>query len=103
MLMHYEWTSIVLQRSLQRIIDKMKKDISLLSGDQVCTYEVAITLFMIAKQTNYFVFSDLDLVRALRQSELRIAKYALKQAVSTAVINDAKSSWQDELDNITEA
>lgn len=103
MLVHYELTSIALQRALNRILDKMKKDISLTQGDKVCTYEVALTLFMIVKQTNYFVFSELDLVRALRQSELRIAKLALQQArITTAQINATKSSWQDDLD-ITEA
>lgn len=47
MLMHYEMISIVIQKCLGKIIDKMNKDIELTNGDTVTNYELSLTLFTI--------------------------------------------------------
>jgi hypothetical protein len=56
MLTHYELVAIVIQITLGRLIDKMKKDVTLTDGDRVTAYEVALTLLTIVQQCNYFRF-----------------------------------------------
>jgi len=71
-LLHYELITIVIQKALYKIVDKMKKDIQLTRDDTVTIYEVSFALFTIIQQTNQFQFSELDLVRVHREKELRI-------------------------------
>jgi len=47
MLMHYELISIVIQKCLAKIIDKMNKDIELNNGDKITNYELCLTLFTV--------------------------------------------------------
>jgi hypothetical protein len=47
MLMHYELISIVIQKCLAKIIDKMNKDIELTDGDTITNYELSLTLFTV--------------------------------------------------------
>lgn len=72
MLMHYELISVVIQKCLGKIVDKMKKDIQLTDGDQVTIYEISLTFFTIVMQTNNFVFSDLDLIKQHKINEFLI-------------------------------
>ena len=72
MLMHYELIAMVIQKALSKIVDKMKKDISLTDGDQVSIYEISLTLFTVVAQCNNFVFSRQDLLRQHRLNEFNI-------------------------------
>jgi hypothetical protein len=45
MLMHYELVSVVITKTLDKIVNKMKKDIELTNGDVVTIYEASLTLF----------------------------------------------------------
>ena len=72
MLMHYELISVVIQKCLGKIVDKMKKDIQLTDGDQVTIYEISLTFFTIVMQTNNFVFSDFDLIKQHKINEFLI-------------------------------
>ena len=72
MIVHYELMAMSLQKVLAKIVEKIKKDIQQTDGDKVSIYEISLTLFTIINQTSYFVFSELDLVRAYNQGELTI-------------------------------
>jgi hypothetical protein len=47
MLMHYEMISSVCQKALIKIIDKLNKDIELTRKDQICQYELSLTMFTV--------------------------------------------------------
>ena len=47
MLMHYELIAMVIQRTLSKIMDKMKKDIQLTEGDQITIYEISLTFHIV--------------------------------------------------------
>ena len=44
---HYQIVSIIIQKSLQKIFDKIKNDIELSDSDRITHYEISITMFMI--------------------------------------------------------
>ena len=46
---HYEWIAIVIQKSLEKIVGKMRKDIDLTDGDTVSIYEISLTFFAVVK------------------------------------------------------
>ena len=46
-LMHYELIGLVIQKTLQKIVDKMSKDIKLDHGDKVTIYELSLTFFTV--------------------------------------------------------
>lgn len=47
---------------LCKIVDKMQKDIELSEGDKVTIFEIATTFHTIVFQTNYFMFSKLNVL-----------------------------------------
>ena len=47
MIVHYELVAIVIQKTLSKIVNKMRKDIELNNGDQVSIYEISLTFFTI--------------------------------------------------------
>ena len=63
MLMHYELLSIVIEKSLLFIYTKLQKDLQLTDGDKVSIYEISLLFFIVASQSNNFVFSNLDIVQ----------------------------------------
>ena len=44
MILHYNLVAIVIQKTLSKIVEKMKKDIQQTSGDQIAIYEASYTL-----------------------------------------------------------
>ena len=78
MILHYTWISKVIQKALNKIVDKMKKDIQLTAGDNISFYEITKTFCMIVQQTNNFVFdSGRPTILELHcQNELNLAKKA---------------------------
>lgn len=69
-IMYYNLISIVIQKLLKKIVTKLKSEIQLTDGDKVTNYEVSYIFFMLIQQTNYFVFSNLDIVEIYRQKEI---------------------------------
>jgi len=62
LLTHYEWIAMVIQKVLNKIVDKMRKDIEFSDGDKITIYEVSLTFFAVVKQGNYFMFSDCNVL-----------------------------------------
>lgn len=72
MIMHYNLVSIVIQKTLSKIVDKMKKDIQQTSGDKIAIYEISYTLATILQQCNNFEFSKFDVVKLFNQKNVLI-------------------------------
>lgn len=62
MLMQYELIGVVIQKTLQKIMEKMSKDIELNHNDKITIYELSFTFFTVISQANNFVFSDKNVV-----------------------------------------
>ena len=61
-LTNYEVISVVIQKALSKIVDKMKKDIELTAGDKITIYEISLTYYVIINQAKNFKFSELNII-----------------------------------------
>lgn len=73
-MLHYDFMAIVIQKVLFKIMDKMKKDIQFTHSDTISIYEISLTLFAMIQQTNYFVFSNLDIIRVHNAKERMLGR-----------------------------
>ena len=72
MLLHYEWVAHVITKAFAKIVKKIENEIALTDSDKMRNYEISAMIFRLVKQTNYFKFSDLDLVKIYREKEIAI-------------------------------
>jgi len=84
-LIYYQLIAKVIQKTLVKIVDKMKKDIALTNGDQVTIYELAFTFYVVINQANNFSLSNLDLVKEHISNEKRIY-YNIKADLPHSII-----------------
>ena len=45
MIMHYHMVSVVIQKTLRKIYNKMQNDFPLSNGDKITNYELSLTFF----------------------------------------------------------
>jgi hypothetical protein len=62
----YEIICKVIHKMLVRMMIKIQNNQNINHKDMISNYEISLTLFTIVQNANFFVFSELDLVKVFR-------------------------------------
>ena len=62
-MIYYNIIAIVIKRIVMKMRAKVLQNAQLLERDYITNYETCMTFFIILQQTNYFIFSEMDIVR----------------------------------------
>ena len=93
-MIYYQLTAKVVQITLAKIVEKMKKDIALTDGDQVTIYELAFTFYVIINQSNNLFFSTLHLPQLHIENEKMIYRSKKIQPPKSILLSDTATVFK---------
>ena len=96
MVHNYELVAKVLNKLLHRNFNKVKTGEKLTDSEVVAHHEIASAALTICKQLNSFKFSDYDLIKIKRVSEIKLREDAVMPTKTQ--LEQWPGTWHDEIE-----